>query len=86
MSTVSRSSAESLVDRRANCGVEENCVRVMSKHLRRTADVRKIVNHEITSIPLATAGIVVLTTSDEVIFVMHQHECHRKIKTTHSSP
>ena len=57
----------------------------MSKYSDRTADVRGIVNHEITSVPLATPGGVALSTSGEVIVIMHQHAYHGKNKTIHSS-
>ena len=86
LSKVSRSSVDSLVDRGANGGVAGNDVRVIAKHPDRTVDVRGIDNHEITHIPLVTAGGVTSTTSGEVIVIMHQHACHGKNKTIHSSP
>ena len=47
--------------------------------------MRGIDNHEITSIPLVTAGGVTSTTSGEVILIMHQCAYHPKTKTIHSS-
>ena len=85
LSKGSRSSEDSIVDRGSNGGVEGVDVRIMSKYSDRTADVRGIVNHEITSVPLATPGGVALSTSGEVIVIMHQHAYHGKNKTIHSS-
>ena len=67
-------------------GVAGNDVRVIAKRQDRTVDVRGIENHEIASIPLVTAGGVTLTTSGEIIVIMHQHACHGKNKTIHLSP
>ena len=71
------------MDRGDNCGVAGNNVRVIAKHADMTVDARSIDNHEINFIPLVTAGGVTLTTSGEVIIIMHQHEFHRKNKTIH---
>ena len=70
---VSRSSVDSLVDRGYNGSLVGNNVIVIAKHHDRTVYVRRIENHEITSIPLVTKGGVVVTTSDEVVMMMHQH-------------
>jgi hypothetical protein len=86
LSKVSRSSVDSLVDRSANGRVAGNDVRVIAKYPDRTADVHGIDNHDITSIPLVTAGGVTLTNSGEVIVIMYQHACHGKNKTIRSSP
>ena len=43
-------------------------------------------NHEITVIPLLTAERATLTITGEVIAIMHEHSCHGKNKTIHSSP
>ena len=74
------------MDSGANGGVTGNDVRVIAKHPDSTVDVRGIDDHEIASIPLVTTGGVTLTTSGEVIVIMHQHACHGKNKTIHSSP
>ena len=86
MSNVIRSSADSLVDTGVNNDVSSNHVRVIVKHHDRTVDVHGIDNHEITSVPLVTIGGVALTTSGEVILIMHQHACHGRNKTINSSP
>ena len=76
LSKVSRSSVDSLVDRVANSVVARIDAIVMFKHPDRAVDVRCLDNNEITSIPLVTVGGVILTTSGEVIVIMHQHACH----------
>ena len=86
LSKVSRSSVDSLVDRGANGRVSGNYLRAMSKYPDRTIDSRAIDNHEITSMPLVTAGGVELPTSGELIVIMHQHACHGNNKTINSSP
>ena len=58
----------------------------MSKYPHRTTDVRGIHNHEITSVPLVTAGGVTLSTSGEVIVITSQRPYYGKNKTIHSSP
>ena len=74
------------MDRGHNGVVAGNAVRVIAKHPDRTVDVRGVDNHEIAHVPLVTAGSVTLTTSGEVIIIMHPHACHRKNKTIHPSP
>ena len=70
----------------ANDGVACNDVIIIAKHPDRTADVRDTENHEIVHIPLVTAGEFTLTTSGEVIIIIHQHAHHGKNKTIRSSP
>ena len=86
MSFISFLKLESLVDRVPNGGLAGNDVRVASKHQGRTAHSNRIENHEMISVPLVTAGILVLTIPGEVIIIMHKHSCHGKNKTIHSSP
>ena len=74
------------MDRGVNGDVAGNDVRFITKHPDRTGDVRGIDNHEIASIPLVTTGRVALTTSREVIIIVHQHAHHGKNKNVHSSP
>ena len=74
------------MDRGSNDGVDSNVFIVIAKHPDVTIDICGIDNHEIKSIPLATIGDVALTTSGEVIMIMHQCAHHRKDKTIHSSP
>ena len=84
LSKVIHSSAYSLLDKRANGSVAVNHIRVIDKHPDMTVDVSVIDNHEITSIPLVTSGSVSLTTSGEVIIIMHKHAHRGKKKTIHS--
>ena len=86
LSKISRSSLDSVVDREANGGVVGNDVRIIAKHPDSTVDVRDINNHGISSILLAAAGGVTLTTLGELIIIMHKYECHGKNKTMCSSP
>ena len=74
------------MDRGANGGVAGNDVRVIAKYADRTTDVRGLDNYEIASIPLVSADDVTLTTSGEVIIIMHQCACHGKNNTIYSSP
>ena len=74
------------MDRGANGVVAGNDVRVIAKHPNWAVDVRGIDNHEIESIPLVTTGSITLTTSGEVIIIIHQCACNGKNKTIHSSP
>ena len=74
------------MDRGENGGVAGNDFRFIEKHPDKTTDARGTDNHEIASIPLVTSSSVSLTTSGEVIIIMHQCVCHGKNKTIHSSP
>ena len=74
------------MDRGDNGGVAGNIFKVIDKHPDRTVDVSGIDNHEIISIPLLAAGSITLTTSGEVIIIMHQNAHHGKNKTINSSP
>ena len=75
LSKVSYSSEDSLEDGGANGGVVVNDVRVITKHPDRTADSRDMDDQKVSSVTLATAGGVALTTSGEAIIVTHQHAC-----------
>ena len=81
----SRTSLHSLVNRGANGGIAGNDVRITCKDPSKTVNVRGIDNHEITSMHLVTAGGVTLSTSGEVILIVHQCAYHPKTKTIHSS-
>ena len=74
------------MDRGANGGVVGNDVSVIAKHPDRKVDFCGVDNHEIAYITLVTTGGGALTTSGEVIIIMHQHGCHGNNKTIHSSP
>lgn len=51
----------------------------------RFVNICGIDNHEITEIPIVTAGGVVCTQHGDVIAIMHQYAWHGKGKTIHSS-
>ena len=55
-------------------------MRVIEIHPDRKVDIRGIDNHEITAIPLVTAGGVTSTITGEVIVIMHQYAYHGKKK------
>ena len=61
-------------------------MRVIETHPNRKVDIRGADNHQISSIPLVTAGGVTATITSKVIVIMHQCECHGKNKAIHSSP
>jgi hypothetical protein len=48
----------SLIDCGANGGIAGIDTRVIERHPHQTVDIRGIDNHEITSIPIVTAGAV----------------------------
>ena len=71
LSQTNRSSLHSLVDREANGGAAGNDVRVIEKHPDKTSNTKGIDNHEVPSMPIATAGGVTSTNSGEVMLIMH---------------
>ena len=73
------------VDRGANGGAAGNDVRVIEKHPDKTCNIKGIDNHEVPSMPIATAGGVASTISGEVALIMHQYAYHPKCATIHSS-
>jgi hypothetical protein len=58
VSQASRKKKSSLIDRGANGGIAGIDTRVIERHPHRTVDIRGIDNHEITCIPIVTAGAV----------------------------
>jgi hypothetical protein len=75
-----------LIDQGANGGIAGADTRVIARHPHRYVDIRGIDNHEITSIPIVTAGAVARTQHGDVIIVMHQYAYHPlQGKTIHSS-
>ena len=76
--------AGSLVDRGANGGIAGEDVRIIEKS-DRTVDVRGIDNHQITNIPIVTAGGVIKTQHGPAIAIMHQYAYTGQGKTIHSS-
>ena len=79
------SARESLVDRGANGGIAGNDVRIIEKSPHHFVNIRGIDNHEITEVPIVTAGGVIHTQHGPVIAIMHQYAYHGKNKTIHSS-
>ncbi len=76
VSRASRRTPDSLIDRGANGGIAGTDTRVLARHPHRTVDIRGIDNHEITSIPIVTAGAVARSQRGEVILIMHQYAYH----------
>lgn len=58
MSTLNRLHYASLINRRENIGVTGDYFRVIYTNSNHKVDVKGIDYHEITSIPLVTAGII----------------------------
>ena len=79
------SRGETLVDRGANGGIAGQDVRVIEKIPGRFINVHGIDNHELTDIPIITAGGVVHTQHGDVIAILHQYAWHGQGKTIHSS-
>ena len=75
----------SLVDRGANGGIAGNDVRIIEK-LHRHVDVQGIDNHQITHIPIVTAGGVTKTQRGNIILILHQYAYVGKGTSIHSSP
>jgi hypothetical protein len=59
----------SLIDRSANGGIAGADTRVIERHPHGTVDIRGIDNHEITSIPIVTAGAVPRSQRGDVILI-----------------
>jgi hypothetical protein len=76
VSQASRKKKSSLIDRSANGGIAGIDTRVIERHPHRTDDIRGSDNHEITSIPIVTAGAVTRSQRGDVILIMHQYAYH----------
>lgn len=74
----------SLVGHGANGGIAGQDMQVIYKDAHHMANIRGIDNHEITSIPLVTAGDVATLQHDLVIVIMNQYVYHPNHKTIHS--
>ena len=78
--TVSQASTNknsgALIDRGANRGIAGNDTRVIERHPHWTVDIRGIDNHELTAIPIITAGAVAKTQRGKVVIIMHQYVYH----------
>ena len=73
-----------LVDRGANGGIGGDDVRVVEELFGQKVHVRGIDNHELTDIPLITAGGVIPTQDGEVIAIMHNYAYTGRGKSIHS--
>jgi hypothetical protein len=76
VSQASRKKKSSLIDRGANGGIAGVDTRVIERHPHRAVDVRGVDDHEITYVPIVTAGAIARSQRGEVIFMMNQHACH----------
>jgi hypothetical protein len=86
VSQASRKKKSSLIDRGANGGRAGIDTRVIEHHPHRTVDIRGIDNHEITSIPIVTAGAIAQSQRGDVIVIMHQYAYHpQQGNSIHSS-
>ena len=74
----------SLIDHGANGGIAGDDVQII-KHTMRTIDVCGIDNHEVTGIPIVTAGGVVKTRHGPVIAILPQYAYLGSGKTIHSA-
>jgi hypothetical protein len=81
---VHRSTHASLVNRGANGGVAGEEVRVIFKTLR-SVDIQGLDNHQVSNIPIVTAGGVVKSQRGDVIAIMHQYAYIGRGRTIHSS-
>jgi hypothetical protein len=66
----------SLIDQGANGGIAGVDTRVIEPHPHQTVDVHGFKNHEITSIPIVTAGAVARSQRGDVILILHQYTYH----------
>ena len=73
-----------LVDRGANGGISGNDVRIITTSTRRV-DVSGINNHELTHLPIVTAGGVVSSQRGEIIIILNQYAHLHSGKTILSS-
>jgi hypothetical protein len=71
-STHRTTASGSLIDRGTNGGIAGDDVRIIERTLC-TVDVRGIDNHEVTGIPIVTAGGVVMTQHGPVIGIFPQY-------------
>ena len=79
-----RSHCGALIDRGANGGMAGSDTRTIS-HTGDYCDLSGIDNHEMTHIPLVTAGAVVRTNNGDVIVILHNYAKVPGHKTIHSA-
>jgi hypothetical protein len=77
----------SLINQGANGGIPGIDTRVIERHPHQTVDmICGINNHQITSIPIVTAGAAVRSQRGDVILIMHQYAHHpQEGSSIHSS-
>ena len=73
----------SLVDRGANGGIAGDDVRIIDR-THRSVDVCGIDNHQLTNVPIVTAGGVATSQHGEVIVILNQYAYTGKGKSIHS--
>ena len=73
----------SLVDRGANGGIAGEDVRLIDR-THGSVDVRGIDNHQLTNVPIVTAGGVATSQHGEVIIILNQYAYTGKGKSIHS--
>jgi hypothetical protein len=74
----------SLVDRGVNGGIAGEDVRIISMTMR-NVDVQGLNNHQVTNIPIVTAGAVVKSQQGDVIVILHQYAHIGRGRTIHSA-
>lgn len=74
---------ELLIDRRANGGIAGPDLRMIAK-LDRRVDVCGIDNHQMTNLPIITAGGMARSQRGEVVIILHQYAHVPQGKTIHS--
>ena len=79
-----RAKHASLVDRGANGGIAGKDVRIIFQTMR-SVDIQGIDNHQVTNIPIVTAGGVVKSQHGNVIVILHQYAYIGRGRTIHSS-
>jgi hypothetical protein len=80
-----RSEHALLVDRGVNGGVAGEDVRVLIFKSMRSVDIQGLDNHQVTNIPIVTAGGVVKSQRGNVIAILHQYAYIGHGRTIHSS-
>ena len=85
VSTHNRTHCHSLIDWGDNGEVSGGDVTVINTSSQRHVNIRRIENHEITSVPIATGGALDHSQSDSVTIIMYQCEYNGKGETIHAS-
>ena len=85
VSLSNQKSLQSLIDRGANGGIAGNDVRIINRSPHCKVNIRGIDNHEITSVPIVTAGGVSESQNAPVLLIFHQYAYHPHHASIHSS-